>query len=258
MKKMILIDIKRNILSFYFISALILMIVSFLINFYFNILNLDSEGQGTIITFLKTTLFPINTLNITSPIIAVLAGGLNYYFSYSSGYVKQELMFNKKNYLFSKMLSSFISGFLVFFIGFLIIYLIVLSFDQSVSIKYSIDYYILAFRKIFETSLLGYSLIHILNYCILGGLFAIFGTAISTVFKNQFMIVIIPFLFYTLSSMITSSFGDILGLIVFILPNSTFMHFGLGIELIIKDFIVILLWGLVIGNIGFNKNKLSI
>lgn len=258
MRKMIITDLKRNIFSTNYLISLIIFIICALINFKINVLDSYQGIYGTINIFLFSSQFGFNILQYIAPIIAVLATNFNYNNSRINGFLKQELMTNNRHFMLGKSVSAFMSSASVFFIGSLILYLMMFVYDPAPSIKPLSISEIGAFKEIYNNSLFLYSLVCIFASATFGGMYGVLSTSVSTFVKSKILVLLIPFLYYNISTVIIGSFGGG-GMLYLVLPCMTYVHhFLLNTVVWLVDCLKVMVLSIVLSLIGFKKNRSDI
>lgn len=255
--KMFVEDIKRNIISRNFVIGLVIFLLSASVNMLFNVFWGNGIVIGSLNVFLFSTTFGTNVLTYTAPLIAALAGGMNYLYSIKNEFIKHEMLINKKNYFWSKILSSFFSGGLVFLAGGILTLLMAFIFDPSPSLRLIPTSYLQSFRPTYATSLLTYCIIVILNMVLFGGTYSLLSMGFSAISKNRYVTILSPVLLYVFSTILIGSFYNI-GIIKILLPCLTLSLSSISEASILFDHIKVSVIGIVLFLIGYRKNMNNI
>lgn len=183
------------------------------------------------------------------PVLASFPFSMQYYIERKNNFYINLIIRGDRNlYLFSKFLVCFFVGFLtiayILFLNYTIMFM-VYPFSLDISDNIMIPKQGAAFEKLFYSNIYLYQFIYILINSFVGGLFSILAFVLSLVikYKNQFMVIAVPFIFYTAQSIILYFLNPAYDLMHIIQPRT---RFGLIIPLGTNDIIMtILLWFIV-------------
>lgn len=142
------------------------------------------------------------------PILAILPFGLQYYDEKNSNY-KSYLISkgSRKSYYLSKFIISFISGFITIFIFLIVNYIIVhLIYPNNfilggIFVKPDSGAFL---EKIFYSNVNLYEFIYIVINSFIGGILSLLSLSLCMLFnyKNGFLVIAIPFIIYTVQSVV--------------------------------------------------------
>lgn len=150
---------------------------------------------------------------LTLPILAILPFGSQHYYEKNSKY--RELLIirgSRSTYYLSKCITNFIIGFLTIFITLILNYIIVYIIYPN---NFIIGGLFLepdkgAFlEKIFFENTMLYHFIYIVINALVGGIFSLLAFSLSMVFsyKNKFLVIAVPFILFTIQSVILFFFN---------------------------------------------------
>lgn len=248
MNRIFLADFKKTLKLKRFWFAAIICIFTAFFNLSSNIgIRPDLLNDGTLNIFLFSTLFDRSFFSYTAPIIAVIPFSIVIFEEMKSGFIKQILLRTKTRvYLISRILTNIVFGMLPMLLGLVIFLLISWLIGPSPSFRIYPVFPLSPFAYVYETSMLFYVLLFILNSAIFTAAYAILGAGIFIITKNAYLGYIIPVCFYTLS---TLSLGVFWG--INILPFSTFQFMSTTTAHLIRDHILVIIIGLILIIIGF-------
>ena len=247
--------IKMVLRSMRFWMAILLCVLSAEINCWFNVIQGNVE-IGAINTFLFSILFGLNVLSFSFPLISAIIGGFIYYDSLSGGYIKNEILHNKRYFLISKMTASFICGFLVFAISFIIIGIISFIIDPSESGRVLPVDAIQSFYDVYASSLIKYAILSAILLSVIGGIYSVFAMGIYAITQNIYLSILFPPMFYIISTVLVGSFGgEVLNTI---LPYSTWTFFYLNNTQLSIEIAEALLLSIILATVGYKKTLSNI
>lgn len=163
------------------------------------------------------------------PIIAIFPFALQYYIETKHNFhISLITRGNRWNYLLSKFIISFFIGFLTIFsilmLNYIITILIYPFLDVIIAENIMVPDNGAAFEKVFYQNIYVYNFIYILINAFIGGLFSAFAFALSLIikYKNEFIVIAVPFIIYTAQSIIFSFINPRYDILHIIQPKTRF------------------------------------
>jgi hypothetical protein len=211
--KVVILDIKRFILSKNMILAILLGLFCILLGMLFEPIKsaiklysseLPYEAKVSLIgnSFNKVTLWYFGNWFYATfmPLISCIPYTIKYLQDKKTGFSKYIIIrSNYKNYIFSKVISVFLSGFITIMI-INIIYFIALTLMDSGDMYRSLFYENTPFSEISTSNFNLFFIIHSIICSIMGGVYASIGLAISSLVDKTLMAFVSPFAIYYLGT----------------------------------------------------------
>lgn len=203
-------ELKRAILSPYFIIGTIVLLLSFILGVIFDIV----YSENTDLLQLYTLTTTIGTSILIMPVVTALPFVGSYCYDVNAGYFDLCIIrTDKKNYVGTKIAVAICSGFFMVFLSLALFYIITIAIRPSV-LRHPIQtwdvhggYWNELVEEKKEWVVLGAKSIML---CFYGGLWPVIGMALSGFISNKYFVMAMPFLVSELVSYITQYSGLVL------------------------------------------------
>lgn len=251
MRRYLVSEIRRGILSRDFWLAVAIFLIAGFVNYYSNISSAGLSHVGGLTTFIHSTIMGYSIFSYIAPFIAGFPMGGDYITRFTGGYINQELLrIEKKTYVKTKIISIAIVGAMVFVISCIIFLVICLIMDSSISIRLLPMRYVSAYKHIYVRSLLLYCIMIILNSALFGASYSLLTLGVSSWCPNRILTLAIVSVFYIGTGFLNgfNLFG------IPILPCAAFVMLVSG-GAAIKDHILVSVIGIVLFILGFRKDN---
>lgn len=234
------------------ILAIVLCIASAAINYFTNQYYLSRlSGTGALNIFLLSTVFGNSLYTYTMPLIGSIAYSYWMYQEINGGYAYNKILTSShRRYFCGHYYKAMLYGGFVAFAGMVIWLGVSVMIDGSAAYRIIDVYPGTAFSEIYDKSMLLYVVCVICNNTLFSALYSAFSTGLYMAARNIATAIIVPPLFYVLS---TLSFGGYSLFGAYILPFSTVIFQNITIGQLLKDHMLILLLSIVLYVFGVKK-----
>lgn len=248
------IKLKSLFLNIPFVAAVLLFLVTVVINLYQNLAySSDLTHIGTMNVLLSGLLFGPNRFLFIGPIIAVIPASRFIYDELTSGFAKQVIIRKGYRYYFSsRILWTLTEPMIIVMLSCIVTLLFSFLVSPYPSYRLQFIYKQYPFSGIYQVSLAAYFVVQLTNLCIFTASYSLFGSALFLIFQNKYIGFIVPPIFYIISSYFHGV--PIYGFALF--PDSSVsIMIAPTVEKLIQDHISMLLLGLVLIMISIRKWK---